>query len=249
MKLVNKTCLSLALAFGISHGAVAALITYTGSGGKGLVYSSVSNITWTQDANLFDTLANSYAGGYSAFVSAVIDSVPEGRIYDTPNYLDTPNNSGYHSLSVNDFNYVNYGLNNWYGSKAFAIYLNSVSYGGSNQWRLPVIGSSPLGSELSQLLYNEIDITGISLPNIPIFNNFQGYSYWTGTEYESFPAFAFNFITLTNGHDLNLKNLNNNTWVVSEGYISPVPEPESWVLMLSGLLGIASVLRRKNHYS
>lgn len=116
--------------------AEASLTAYT-SGGQNLVYSSLGNITWTADANLFLTQANSYVGGASAYVNAVIASVPGGKINDTPNVFDTPANSGYHTLSTSDFNTTN-GMVSWFGAKAFTTYLNNINYGGSNAWRLPI---------------------------------------------------------------------------------------------------------------
>lgn len=133
----NKPYLAAGLLLSLTTlNAEASLTSYTGAGVAGLVYSNLGNITWTADGNLFKTLASSYAGGSSAFVSAVINSVPGGKINDTPNAYDTPRNSGFHNLSTSDFNTSN-GQVDWFGAKAFTTYLNSINYGGSTQWRLP----------------------------------------------------------------------------------------------------------------
>ncbi|CCE21935.1 hypothetical protein [Methylotuvimicrobium alcaliphilum] len=48
------------------------------------------------------------------------------------------------------------------GAKAFVNYLNNITYGGSNQWRLPSTGNNPqtgfnqTDSELGQLFYSEL---------------------------------------------------------------------------------------------
>ena len=122
-----------------SINAHALTTAYTGAGGAGMVYSSLGNITWTADGNLFQTMASSYAGGATAFANAVIAAVPGGKINHTPNPVyDTPPNSGYYNLSSSDFN-TNKGVVSWFGAQAFTTYLNSISYGGSNQWRLPTV--------------------------------------------------------------------------------------------------------------
>jgi hypothetical protein len=159
-----------------SINAEASLTAYS-SGGQNLVYSSLGNITWTADANLFMTQANSYAGGASAYVNAVIASVPGGKIIDTPNSFDTPtwSYSGYHTLSTSDFD-TTYGVVSWFGAKAFTNYLNSINYADRNEWRLPnatdtgVAGPqygfngtdygynvNTASGELARLYYDELD--------------------------------------------------------------------------------------------
>lgn len=77
----------------------AALISYTGAGNVGLVYSSVSDITWTQDANLFKTL-------YDAD-NTLIDQIAAF----TPINFDTSK-----------------GRMSWWGGIAFTNYLNIINY-------------------------------------------------------------------------------------------------------------------------
>jgi len=104
--------------------------------GNGLVVNDSSlNIAWTQDANLFLTQANSYAGGASAFVTAIINT-SGGVISDLPNSYDTPANSGTYNLSASDFN-TSTGYLDFWGAKAWVNYLNSNSYAGISDWRLP----------------------------------------------------------------------------------------------------------------
>jgi hypothetical protein len=120
--------------------ANASLTSYTANGVDFVsMQGGGFDVSFTKDGNLFKTLASSYIGGASAFVNAVIASVPGGKINDTPNYYDTPSNSGYHTLSSNDFYFSATGLVNWFGAQAFIGYLNSISYGGSSEWQLPKV--------------------------------------------------------------------------------------------------------------
>lgn len=121
-----------------SLNAQASLTSYTANGVDFVRMQGAGfDLSFTKDGNLFQTLANSYAGGSSAFVTAVINA-SGGKITDTPNAFDTPSNSGYHTLSSSDFN-PSTGRVNWFGAKAYVNYLNRVSYGGSDQWALPTL--------------------------------------------------------------------------------------------------------------
>ncbi|MDD2760373.1 MAG: hypothetical protein PHH11_08765 [Methylomonas sp.] len=119
-----------------SLNAQASLTSYTANGVDFVRMQGAGfDLSFTKDGNLFQTLANSYAGGASSFVTAVIDA-SGGKITDTPNAYDSPANSGYHTLTSSDFN-TSTGSVSWFGAKAYVNYLNSVSYGGSHQWALP----------------------------------------------------------------------------------------------------------------
>jgi hypothetical protein len=154
----------------ITFNAHATLTDYNANS-VNLVYSSISNLTWTKDGNLLDTLENTL--GFDKIVNAIINEIP--IIYDVPNQFDGSYNnydgansrsySGQYTLSVADFGVK--GQTNWWGAMAFVKYLSSINYGGSDQWRLPsIIASSILdpgyaqaggySSEFNQLYYREL---------------------------------------------------------------------------------------------
>lgn len=116
--------------------AQATLTPYT-SNGADLVYSSVSNTTWTSDANLLGTMMQTQ--GFNTLVNAIIAVTP--GFVTPPDYYDFGNDlvpaPGFYTLSSQDFNLKSPGQTSWYGAMAFANYLNSIEYGGSNQWRIP----------------------------------------------------------------------------------------------------------------
>lgn len=273
-KLTNlKSCLIAAYVFGFSSlTANAALKSYT-SDGKDLVYSSISDVTWTKDANLLGSMIA--ANGYDAVVNAIIQVTP--RVASLPNY-DAP--TGLYTLSQSDF--VD-GYVSWYGAVAFANYLNSIQYGGSNRWQLPSAlipnnsgcitdtsstacvydaiyqgnGVTP-GNELAELYFHELGgrsrrrvngmlDPGTGMPQTNIFDN----------ENDN-PAFATSTEVISNGNTnyyfdtrngLQLSYLKGGAdlyyaWVITPGLISAVPEPESLGMLMAGL-GLISLIQRR----
>jgi hypothetical protein len=218
--------------------AEASLTAYNAAGNTPVVYSSVSNLTWTGDANLFQTQANSYADGASAYVTAVIGSVTDSKIYDAPNFYDTPSDSGYHTLSASDFDTMT-GIVSWFGAQAFTTYLNSINYASSNQWTLPTsnaVSGYDNGSQLGELFYKELGGTaGSSIPSGQ-FSNVQSYVYWSGTEYAANPSVAWLFLTDGGSQGLNYKDGQFFAWAVSPGQVSAVPVPAAVWLFGSGLM-------------
>lgn len=252
--LVKPTLISLLTAGLLTiQNAQAALQAVTGN--SLVIIDTDLNITWTQDANLFKTMADSYLGGgnQAAFVTAVINSVG-GVIKDTPNSLDTPPGSGTYSLSASDFNPIN-GRISWWGAVAWANYLNSISYGGMTGWRLPTsdtcIEFGCNASELGHLFYTELggqDSTAISVTHnagFLLFANIQDYLYWSATEAPNADwatDFWFNFGFQAYGE----KPVYLSAWAVRDGQVTGVPLPASVWLIGSALLGLGAIGRRQN---
>ncbi|QDC43506.1 PEP-CTERM sorting domain-containing protein [Methylophilus medardicus] len=277
-KITNlKTCLigAYALSF-FSLTANAALISYT-SGGKDLVYSSISDVTWTKDANLLGSMIA--VNGYDAVVNAIIHVTP--TVASLPNY-DAP--TGLYTLSQSDF--VD-GYVSWYGAVAFANYLNSIQYGGSNRWQLPSAlipdnsgcttdnsstacvydaiyqgnGVAP-GNELAELYFHELggrsrrivngglDL-GTGMPQTIIFDNENDNpAFATSTEVTSNGNTNYYFDT-RNG--LQLSYLKGGAdlyyaWAITPGLISAVPEPESLGILMAGL-GLIGLIQRRRRLS
>lgn len=226
----------------------AALTNYTGADNVGLVYSSVSNITWAQDANLFKTL-------YDADNSLITQIVNVTPSYNDPTF-------GLQLIDGFDFDTVSLsGRMTWWGAKAFINYLNNINYGGSNQWRLPSVGGNPqlsfaynlTGSEFAQLFYGELGGSQTnSIPDTVYFINESPYInplsnlpisvYWTDTEYASEGA-SYLFRTFNGSHGAAFKYYSFFTWPVSPGQVPTVPLPSAVWLFGTGVAGLLGLKR------
>lgn len=240
----NKPLLAAGLLFGLTTlNAEAALTPYI-SAGQSLVYSDISKVTWTGDANLLGTMIGNQ--GYSTVVNAIIAASPV--IHDRPNFYD--GNDGSYSISAADFSSRSLGRTNWFGAQAFVGYLNNINYGGSTQWRLPTSNAiygynGTAGNELGQLFYNELSGTaGGNIPNTANFTNEQTYAYWLGTEYASSPAVAWVFYTGFGHQNYDGKGNQLYAWAVSPGQVSAVPVPGAVWLFGTGLVGLLGLKRR-----
>lgn len=211
--------------------ADAALTSYTGAGGVGLVYSSWNNLTWTKDANLFKTM---YDANHNLvnLITAI-----------TPTYNDQP--EWFYGLqeigdggAIDDFD-TDTGRPTWWGAIAFTNYLNSINYGGSNKWALPGSGIDPEKNS-----YNE--------QNPAYFINEQASSYWSGQTHGTLGyVWSFN-VDLPydwGTHYRAAKTARLYTWAVTKGIISQapaaVPVPAAAWLMGSALLGFIGLKRGK----
>lgn len=245
---IKPTLIAAALALGSMSLSAHATLTSYAANGKDLVYSSVSDVTWTKDGNLLGTLFASQ--GFNNVVSAIIAASP--TISNTPNFLSP---TGSYTLSASDFS--TNGQTSWFGALAYVNYLNSIQYAGSNQWYLPTVVDTTLGyntttngaakgDELVELFYKELNGTaGNSIPNNPIFDNEQTSDYWSGTEYVPLPYHVWYLVTGNGFQDYDTKDGMLSAWAVSPGKVAAVPEPESVAMLLLGLGVLGGVLRRR----
>ena len=226
------------------------------------MYDTVNNVTWTSDANLMLTQANSYSGGASAYVAAVIGA-SVGKINDTPNSYDTPPNSGTYTLSANDFitSGAGAGTMSWFGAKAWVNYLNATNYAGTSTWALPTTvdnDSSSIyppfqsSSQLAQLFYGGLGqvafstITSTHNSSYALFTNLQSFFYWSGTEYSWYPIYVWDFGTSGGSQSGDgFKGANYYALAVAPGDISAVPVPGAAWLLSSGLTALLGLRRRK----
>lgn len=230
--------------------AEAVLTPYIAVDGSAVVYSSISDITWTADANLLGTMISNQ--GYDTVVNAIIAASP--IITNTPNFYSP---TGSYNVSTADFSVSNLGRTSWFGAQAFTNYLNSVKYAGSNQWALPSAGdppqpiNNPINGQLGQLFYNELSgTTNNNVHKTVYFVNEQADEYWL-VEHETISNSAWVFNTFKGGqHQYDSHKLSPLfTWPVSPGQLPAVPVPGAMWLMGSGLLGLLSFTHKKKQKS
>ncbi len=247
-----KNLLATNLAIGLVSTCVQANNLSVIDGGLG-VYDSITDITWTSDANLLGTLESQQ--GFTTVVNAIIASSP--IIQDIPNIDDNGGSgsySGIYDISAADFGAG--GLVDWWGAQAFVNYLNYANYGHSNQWALPTtpdsnasFGNSQTSSQLGELIYNELGGTeGSPIPRSPYFFHEQLNAYWFGTEYSPSPYYAWYFDTNNSYQIIDYKNAQYYAWAVSPGEASFLPVPSAVWLFGSGVLGIFGLKRRQGRH-
>jgi|PlaIllAssembly_1097288.scaffolds.fasta_scaffold140489_2 hypothetical protein len=112
------------------------------------------------------------------------------------------------------------------------------------------------GSELGHLFYVELggqaaqDINAVHNANYDLFLNIQSTSYWSATEQlpnvfvpGTAPAYLFRHDGLQMA--LPKENYAFYAWAVSPGDVANVPEPATWLMVLSGLALLYSAGKRK----
>lgn len=251
----NLATISFLISVSFHTQAEAALVSYS-SNNVDLFYSSISDVTWTKDANLLATMIAE--SSYSTVVDAIITANAGVSFGTTP-----------HTLASTDFS--NVGETSWWGAQAFVHYLNHISYAGSNQWQLPTVtdigndgcnwslggtdcgyssftNGSNTANEFAELYYKELGLEpyggprssyyGISAP----FSQVQSF-YWTGTEVVNAVDGAFEFFATYGYQEVYTKEPTFwFAWAVTPGSIVPVnvpstvPEPYSAALFITGIV-------------
>lgn len=225
---MHQTLRLAGAAAGLALGAwpvQAALQPYSVNG-VDLVYSSVSEVSWTRDANLFRTLAAADAGLVNRIIAL------------TPTFADP--HFGTVRLSATDFQ-PGAGWMSWWGARAFTDYLNHVGYGGSTQWSLP----TRAGNEMTELFRDELGgRVGTPRPDSAFFDNEPTYTHWLHDEHPTSPQYAWNFGYL-GSEQVEYKFQNYAAWVMSPGTVAPVPEVPRAALLLAGLGALGMLARRR----
>lgn len=216
------------LAIGFTGSSQAALYDR----GNELIYDDYLGITWTKDANLFQTLA-SKSGNTTAFVQHIIDA-NNGKVYDKPNYLDTPSYSGYRNLSLNDFDSFT-GKLNWWGAQAWVNYLNQINYGNYSNWRLPAgnLENNAYGITELGYLFSQKNDTNFRFDNAQYVTNIL---YWFGSEIAPLNERAWLFEFYSGSYYHASKYELQHSWLVRDGDVATVPVPGAIWLFATAVL-------------
>ena len=210
--------------------------------GGGMIYDDVLNITWLQDANYAKTSGYDY-DGLMAWSDAVTWAsqlvyggftdwrLPEtkpvgGTTYNFTMRFDGTSDKGYNITSqASEMAYMYYvNLSNMSRYDANVVETGCATSGGNS-----------------------------CLENLGPFVNLKGTAsgdnvtaYWSGTDDVSNSGYAWNFFTGAGGQFSSDKTFLKYAWAVRDGDVSaPVPEPETYALMLAGLGLVGWVARRR----
>lgn len=186
--------------------------------GSGLIYDDVLNVTWLQDANYAKT-------------------------------------SGYDGD----------GLMSWDAAKGWA---SNLVFAGHDDWRLPKVvdtgtpgcnwgtsgtdcGSNvdPASGEMAFMYFINLSNADDLFVNAGPFNNLQKYSYWYG-DASIAPAYAGEVWAFTNFGGIQYEDppeLEFYAWAVRDGDVAPIPEPETYAMMLAGLALVGAAARRRRN--
>ncbi|MBX3424403.1 MAG: DUF1566 domain-containing protein [Pirellulales bacterium] len=245
------TFIVCALCAGIASLNARATLTPYNAGGIDLVYSSVSDVTWLQHGNLLGSWIN--ASGAQAVFDAIADKVP------TVTLSYSFSGPEVHTLVLGDYSgaWGADGRATFYGAFAFVEYLNAVSYGGINGWRLPdainTVYPNPFPSgyvksgDFGQLYYDELNstFTGMADP-LNYFTDEVHAQYWSFTLFDNTDIVQPYGFHVGQGDQYFLnKDFPFYVWPVFSGQIAVVPELSSAWLAGPVLLFAAALGRRK----
>ncbi len=216
--------------------------------GGGLIYDSVLDLTWLQDANL--------AASQTFGVGSIR---PNGIMtWDTANaWISAMNQSayaGYRDWRLPTLSPVNGVLFNV-----------SLTTDGSSDQGPNVALVNPTASEMAHLYYVDLGnesscgpLTGGSMtcPGTNIsagpFKNIGAGPYWLAREYEpnqEFDVWYFNFGSGSGFQSIQSKYNQLFVWAVRDGDVAVVPEASTLVLMLLGLGALSSATWRRSDSS
>lgn len=221
---MKKTILLFAIAaLGFSSIAHATLINRgADSLGNRLIYDTDLNITWYDYTNSRDTWQNQM--NWASNLSVTYD----GQVFDDwrlPSTVDGPDNLSYDDITSLDFNNTSSEMGHLYYTE-----LGNLGY-------VSTSGAYPQ--------------SGYGLQNTGDFQHLRSYDYWSGTEYslDTNRAWYFaHFFGLQHSyykdHWFGMNALAVRSGDVVAAHTNPVPEPGTWMLLGSGLVGLAAFRKR-----
>jgi hypothetical protein len=215
--------------------------------GSGMLYDTVLNVTWLQDANYAKTSgyhahgrmnwtqANTWAndlnyGGYSSGWRLARNTPVNGTL------------SGWnHNLSFNGSTDFGYNITSTFSEMSYMYYVNLglkgfMSTSGNPQPGWGIFGN---GDIFGQVAHGQNDVG--------LVKNLQSAEYWSGTASSSGPAYyAWRFNAVDGIQDDGYRqSYGFFAWAVRDGDVAVVPVPGSVALLAGGLALLGVVTRRR----
>jgi hypothetical protein len=238
--------------------AIAATVGFLYSGGAaqaalfdrggGLIYDDVLNVTWLQDANYakssgYDADGKMNWGDANAWASNLVyGGYSDWRL---PSIMDTGSVGCNYALSGTDcgFNVQTVSGGTVYSELAHMYYANLgllARVAPETRWGIFENGT-----------YNGVNADSYGQNDVGLIINLQAFAYWSSTERAVDPLNptsigAWNFGTADGFQDTAYKSEGLYAWAVRDGDVAaPVPEPETFALMLAGLGLLGFMARRR----
>ncbi len=227
-----KSILSIT-AIGLSLSGAAQATLY--DRGNGMIYDSVLDITWLQDANYAKT------SGYDSDGLMTWDAAntwAQGLNYGGYNDWRLPNVKPINGINLqNNFSYdgttdQGYNFTSTKSEMGYMFYINL----GNTGW-FDTSGAQTGCSFTSPRC----------LTNTGLFNNLEAdHRYWSSEEYAPNHNFAWGFLYSDGYKGISEKSDPGHAWAVRDGDVNPVPVPAAFWLFGTGLLALGGRKWRTN---
>ena len=219
--------------------------------GSGMLYDTVLNVTWLQDANYAKTSGYCGLSGNCGFTDGRMTWTQANTWANTLNYggyssgwrlarnspVDGTPSGWNDNYSTNGSTDVGYNITSTFSELSYMYYVNLGLKGVFN----------PDGSSRSEYGVNGNGTTG-GQKDVGLVKNLQSDVYWSGTAYAPSPAdFAWLFYAGDGRQDLSLQSFGFFAWAVRPGdvTVAAVPVPGSVALLAGGLALLGVMTRRR----
>jgi hypothetical protein len=158
------------------------------------------------------------------------------------------------------------GMMTWAKANTWAA---NLVHGGYDDWRLPTalnqnltgpcVNANCTNSEMGHMFYNNLGasafrsiLSGTNAANLALITHLQSSTYWSGTAFAPIPASAWHFDANYGYQSYQFQHYEYYAWAVRPGDVAaPIPEPETYAMMLAGLglLGLTAKRRKQQQAS